>query len=242
MEFFTVGIPAATTVTALFYCFLGCALGTFVGMLPGIGALAAISLVLPVTFYLDPTVAVIMLAGIYYGAEYGGSTASILLNVPGTASNAVTCLDGYPLAKQGKAGVALMITAIGSFIGGSIGILLLMILSGVITRVALSFGPAEYFAAMLLGLLAASTIGGSSPFKGVAMVALGILLGTIGADVSTGVPRFDFGMFQLYDGISVAVLAMALFGVTETISSVNQQQERSAKMRVTLRSMLPTRQ
>jgi putative tricarboxylic transport membrane protein len=146
----------------------------FVGVLPGIGALAAISLLLPVTFYLDPTAAIVMLAGVYYGSAYGGSTASILLNLPGTPSSAVACLDGYPMSKQGRAGVALFMTTIASFVGGSIGILIMMLFSPMIAAAALQFGAAEYFAMMLLGLVAASTISIGSPIKGIAMVVLGL--------------------------------------------------------------------
>lgn len=241
MELFTIGFPTAFSAEALLYCFLGVFLGTFVGVLPGVGSLAAVSLLLPVSFYLDPTIALIMLSGVYYGAEYGGSTASILLNLPGTASNAITCLDGYPMTKQGRAGVALFITSVTSFLGGTIGILLLMSLSGWITQVALSFGPAEYFAAMLFGLLAAATIGQGPPTKGIAMVVAGLLLGTVGAEVNTGVRRFDFGYFELFDGISIAIVAMALFGVSEIIASVNSPGATQDRVSVSLRSMIPTR-
>ena len=153
-----IGVDTAITPTNLLYCFIGVFLGTFFGVLPGIGSLAAVSMLLPVTFYLEPTTALVMLAGVYYGAEYGGSTASILLNLPGTPSNAVTCLDGYPMTQQGRAGVALLTTTIASFIGGTVGILALFAFAPLIVQFALVFGPAEYFALMVFGLVAAATV------------------------------------------------------------------------------------
>src|SRR5690606_19045853 len=157
----------------------------------------------------------VMLAGIFYGAEYGGSIASILLNLPGTTSSAVTCLDGNPMAKQGRAGVALLVTAVSSFVGGTIGILAIMLLSGVIAQFALSFGPADYCSAMLLGLIAASTMTQDLPVKSVSTVVLGLLLGCIGADVETGIARYTFGSMSLYDGLSIVAMAMGLFGIPE---------------------------
>ena len=235
------GFFIALSLHNLAYCFFGVLVGTALGVLPGIGSLAAVSMLLPITFYLDPTTALIMLAGVYYGTEYGGSTASILLNLPGTPANAVTCLDGYPLAQQGRAGVALFMTTIGSFIGGSIGILFLMFLSPLIVNFALAFGPAEYFAIILFGLIAAGAIVSGSPIKGMAMVVLGVLLGTIGSDINSGVFRFHMGMLELYDGISIVVLAMGLFGVAEVIASINRQTGEAFKTRISLRSMLPAR-
>jgi putative tricarboxylic transport membrane protein len=240
MEFFTIGLSTAFSAQNLFYCFLGVFLGTFIGVLPGIGSLTAIALLLPVSFYLDPITAIIMLAGVYYGAEYGGSTASILLNLPGTPSNAITCLDGYPMAKQGRAGVALFMTSIASFVGGCIGILLLIFLTQPIVTLALSFSSAEMFAAMTFGLLGASTIGQGAPIKGVAMVLTGVLLGMVGIDLDTGRPRYTFGLLELYDGIHIAILAMGLFGVAEIIFSVNNVRPNFLG-RVTLRSMVPRR-
>lgn len=241
MELFNIGFPTAFSLENLLYCFLGVFLGTFVGVLPGIGALAAVSLLLPVTFYLDPITALVMLGGVYYGTEYGGSTASILLNLPGTASNAVTCIDGYPMAQQGRAGVALFVTTIASFIGGGFGILVIMFLAPSVASAALAFGPAEYFAAMTFGLIAAATIGQGSVIRGLSMVVLGLVLGSIGADVHTGIIRYSFGMSELYDGISIIVLAMGLFGVAEVIASVRNQSLGQSVARVTLRSMIPTK-
>ncbi|TVR07305.1 MAG: tripartite tricarboxylate transporter permease [Salinarimonadaceae bacterium] len=241
MEFFTVGFPVAFSLENLFYCFFGVFLGTFIGVLPGIGALTAIAMLLPVSFYLDPTTGIILLAGVYYGAEYGGSTAAILLNLPGTPSNAVTALDGYPMTKNGRAGIALLMTSVASFVGGSIGILALTFLTQPIVSLALSFSSAEMFAAMTLGLIAAATIGQGSPIKGVAMVLVGMLLGSIGIDLDTGRPRFTFGMMELFDGVSIAILAMGLFGVSELIASVNSGGS-GYRGKITLRSMVPSRE
>lgn len=211
------GFATVLQPTNFLFCFLGVFAGTLIGVLPGIGALAAISILLPITFYMDPTPAIIMLAGIFYGAQYGGSTASILMNLPGTAANAVTCLDGYPLSKSGKAGVALFVTTITSFIGGSFAILVLMFLAPVLARFALSFGAAEYFAVMFFALVAGSTMASGSIYKGLAMVVLGVLLGTVGMDMQTAYPRFQFGLRELSDGINLVAVAMGLFGISEIL-------------------------
>ena len=242
MELFTIGFPTALTPQNLLYCFAGVFLGTFVGVLPGIGGLTAISLLLPLSFYLDPISALILLAGIYYGAEYGGSTASILLNLPGTASNAVTCLDGYPMTRNGRAGPALFITSIGSFVGGTLGILVLMALAPALVSLALSFGAAEYLAAMLLGLIAAGTIGRGRPVKSIAMVFVGVALGLVGIDVNSGERRFTYGFFELFDGIPLVVIAMGLFGMSEVIGSIGAIKFVSEARKITLRSMIPSRQ
>ncbi len=235
------GFETALSPTNLLYCFIGVFLGTFIGVLPGIGALAAVSMLLPVTFYLPPTTALVMLAGVYYGAEYGGSIASILLNLPGTPSAAVTCLDGHPMAQQGRAGVALFMTTIASFIGASLGIVALTAFAPILAKVTLAFGPAEYFAVMVLGLLAASAISQGSPVKGIAMVVLGLLLGCVGTDINSGEARFTFGYFPLLDGISLIALAMGLFGISEVIASINTTNAEILKEKITFRSMLPTR-
>lgn len=236
-----VGLQTAMQPTNLLFCLLGVTLGTFIGVLPGVGTLAALAMLLPITFHLEPLQALIMLAGAYYGTEYGGSTASILLRLPGSPSNAITCLDGYPMAQKGRAGIALLLTGLASFVGGSIAIVLTMIMAPAISRIALAFGPAEYCAVMIFGLVAAATIAQGAPIKGVAMVILGLLLSTIGMDINSGVPRFAFGVIDLYDGIGLAALAMGLFGVSELIASVNARDHTPANMKVTLRSMLPTR-
>lgn len=234
------GFQHAFSIESLLYCFLGVLLGTFIGVLPGIGSLAAVAMLLPISYHLEPLSALVMLAGVYYGSEYGGSTASILLNLPGSPSSAVTCLDGYPMAKQGRAGIALFTTTAASFVGAVIGIILLAAFAGPLASVANSFGAAEFFAIMLLGLIAAATIGRSSPIKGVSMVFAGMLLGCVGTDLNTGVDRFTFGIFELFDGISIVALAMGLFGFTEIIASVYNPHG-AADGKVTLRSMLPTR-
>lgn len=237
------GFQTAFSLQNLMYCFIGVFLGTFVGVLPGIGALATISMLLPLTFYVPPTTALIMLAGIYYGTQYGGSTASILMNLPGTPSSAVTCLDGYPMSNNGRAGVALFVTTLASFIGGSIGIVILTLFSPALAEVALAFGPAEYFAMMLLGLVAASTLSQGSPVKGIAMVLVGLCLGMVGTDVQTGQQRYTFGIPELSDGFNLVAIAMGLFGVGEVIASVNKirDQKADSRQKITFRSMVPTR-
>jgi len=235
------GLNAALEPNVLMYCFLGVFLGTFVGVLPGIGPLAAISLLLPITYYIEPTAAIVMLAGVYYGAEYGGSTASILLNLPGTTANAITCLDGHPMAKQGRAGVALFMTTIASLVGGLVGVMALVMFSHAIVEIGLKFGPAEYFALMVLGLIAASTLASGSPAKGLAMVVLGLLLGTVGTDINSGMPRFDFGIPKMMDGLSLVVIAMGLFGISEIVNSITVKREAKVTQKVTLRSMIPTK-
>lgn len=216
------GFSVALSLTNIFYCFLGALLGTLVGVIPGLGVLAAISMLFPLTFHLEPTTALIMLAGIWYGTTYGGSTASILLNLPGTPANAVTCLDGYPMAKQGRGGVALFMTTVASFFGASFGIILLTLFTPVIAEYALRFGSAEYFALMLMGLVAASTISEGSAIKGLAMVVLGIIIGLVGMDTQSATVRFSFGVLGLLEGVSLIALAMGVFGVAEIIMSVRR--------------------
>ena len=237
------GFGQAVSPQALLYCLIGVSLGTFVGVLPGIGALTTIALCLPLTFHLDPLLGLIMLAGIFYGAQYGSSTASILLNVPGSAPAAVTCLDGYPMTRQGRAGVALFITTIASFIGGSLAIILLIFFAPVLAQVAIGFSAADYFAIMLLALTAASTLGVGSPLKGLSMVVLGLILGLVGTDINSGQFRFTFGIAALADGINLVALAMGLFGVTEILGNVcGGELPRLENTRVNLKSMLPTRE
>jgi putative tricarboxylic transport membrane protein len=236
------GLDVVLNPGTLLYCFAGVFLGTLVGVLPGIGAMATISLLLPVTYHVPATTAIVMLAGVYYGAQYGGSTASILLNLPGTPSSAVTCLDGYPMAKQGRAGVALFITTIGSFVGSMLGILVLVLFTPAIAELGLRFGSAEYFAMMLLGLVAASALTAGSAAKGLGMVALGLLLGTVGTDINSGQPRFDFGVAELSDGLNLVALAMGVFGIAEVISSINRVHPSDVKEPINLRTLTPTRQ
>ena len=235
------GLGVALQPAVLAYCLLGVTLGTFIGVLPGIGAMAAISLLLPITFYITPEAALIMLAGVYYGAQYGGAVASILLRLPGTPQSAVTTLDGYPLAQQGRAGVALFVSMVSSFIGSVLGIVVLVVLAGWLSRAATAFGAADYAAMMILGLVAASTIGSDRPAKAFAMVTLGLILGCVGTDVNSGAQRFTFGMTELMDGINLVALAMGLFGVAEVIGNIRNAERQAAPERVTFRQMMPTR-
>ena len=239
---FALGFETAFSAQNLFYCFAGVFLGTFIGVLPGIGALATIALLLPITFHIPATAALVMLAGVYYGAQYGGSTASILLNLPGTPAAAVACLDGYPMTKQGRAGIALFMTTVASFFGATLGIVILVGFGPVISELGLKFGPAEYFSMMVLGLVAAATLSQASPVKGIAMVILGLLLGLVGTDVNSGVARFTFGQAELYDGISLVAIAMGLFGVAEVVASIDRTRRgRVERGAITLRSMIPKR-
>jgi TctA family transporter len=237
------GFSVALSPDALFICLVGVTLGTLIGILPGIGPIAGISLLLPLTFHLGPTEAIIMLAGMYYGAQYGGSTASILLNLPGTASSSVTCLDGYPMSRNGRGGAALFLTTISSFVGGTFAILLMVVFSPTLARLALQFGSTEYAAMMVLGLLAAATLSTSGPIKGVAMVALGLLIGLIGADPETGLPRFTFGQLNLLDGINIVIVAMGLFGVSEVLVNLMRPEVRITDPKAySMGAMMPTRE
>lgn len=235
------GISFVTQPEVLVYCLLGVVLGTFVGVLPGIGAMAAISLLLPITYYITAEAALIMLAGVYYGAQYGGAVASILLRLPGTPQSAVTTLDGYPMAQSGRAGVALFTAMVSSFTGSIIGILVLVVLANWLSRAATAFGAADYAAMMILGLVAASTIGSSRPAKGFAMVTLGLLLGCIGTDVNSGTQRFTFGQTEFLDGINLVALAMGLFGVSEVIANVRNPDRQGVAERIGLRRLMPRR-
>lgn len=235
-----IGLATALSPANLAYCFLGVFLGTVIGVLPGVGPLAAISMLFPITFHLDPTAALIMLAGIWYGTAYGSSTAAILINVPGTASSAVTSLDGYPMAKQGRAAVALFMAAIASFVGGTVGIILMMLFSPLIVVFALQFGSAEYFSLMVLGLIAASSITDNSIMKSVAMTIVGIIFGTVGMDIYTGAERFTFGIIELDEGIGLVPLAMGLFGVTEVMCNLRSAPLSPHSRKIRVRDMIPT--
>lgn len=235
------GLMVALQPENLLYCFLGVTLGTFIGVLPGIGSMAAIAMILPLTFYLDPTAALVMIAGVYYGAEYGGSVASILMNIPGTPSSSITCIDGYPMAREGRAGVALFTSAIASFGGGMIGMVVMAVLSPVLARLALNFGPTEYFAVILLGLVAASAVSNGSPVKGVAMVVAGLMLGTIGVDITTGAERFTMGIPEMRDGVSLVIVAMGLFGVGELIVSIKANASGAHQNRIDYKHFYPSR-
>lgn len=237
------GFAIAFSVQSLSYCLLGVTLGNIVGVLPGVGILSTIAMLLPITYYLEPTHAIIMLAGIYYGAAYGGSTASILLNLPGTSSSAITCLDGYPMTKQGRAGVALLVTTIASFVGSLVGLVILALFAPPLAAIALRFSAPEYFSLMMLGLIAATMLASDVPFRGLVMVSLGLVFGLVGIDVNTGVPRFTFGTTRLLDGISLVAVALGLFGLPEILANAGSRITPKLKAKdITLRSMLPTRE
>ena len=221
-----IGFGVALTLQNLFYCFGGVLLGTLIGVLPGIGPVPTIAMLLPITYALPPVSALIMLAGIYYGAQYGGSTTAILVNLPGEASSVVTCLDGYQMARQGKAGKALAIAAIGSFIAGTFATLLVAAFAPPLAEVALKFGPAEYFSLMVLGLIAAVVLASGSLVKAIGMIVLGLLLGIIGTDVNSGLQRYSFGIAELSDGIGFVVVAMGLFGFAEIIVNLEHTEHR----------------
>jgi putative tricarboxylic transport membrane protein len=211
----------------LFFCFLGVMLGTLIGVLPGIGPTATIAMLLPLTFSLSPVSALIMLAGIYYGAQYGGSTTAILVNLPGEPASVVTCLDGYRMARQGRAGPALATAAIGSFVAGSFATVIVAIFAPPLAEVALKFGPPEYFSLMVLGLVAATVLAHGSLLKAIAMVLLGLLFGLVGADVTSGVLRFTFGIPEIADdGISFIVVAMGVYGITEIVTNLEMKEQR----------------
>jgi len=235
------GIALALAPDKLLHCFLGVFIGTLTGVLPGVGSLAAVALLLPVSFHLDPTTALIFLAGVYYGAEYGGSITSILLNLPGTSSTAVTCLDGHPLARAGKAGTALLLTALASFVGGAAGIIALTVLAPSLAGFARHLVSVDYFAIMTFALVASATISRGSALKGLAMVVVGLMLGCVGLDLETGILRFAFGWYALYDGLGLVAIAMGLFGLSEIMLSLATTRGVPARPDVSLRSMRPTR-
>lgn len=235
------GFAVALSPTNLLFCCVGVFVGTLIGVLPGLGAIAAVSVLLPVTFHLEPTTALVMLSGIYYGAQYGGSTASILLNLPGTPASAVTCLDGYPMALQGRAGVALLATTVASFVGSTLGIVALAAFAPALANIALAFGPADFFAVMLLGLVVSVTVAQGPPLNGLAMVCIGVLLGLAGADMETGTLRYTFGLDGLMDGFNLVAIAMGFFGIAEVIGSIEEARTRGRPNRVKFADMLPTR-
>ncbi|TMH43767.1 MAG: tripartite tricarboxylate transporter permease [Betaproteobacteria bacterium] len=207
-------------------CFVGVFVGTLIGVLPGIGPVATMSILFPVTYAMTPTASIIMMAGIYYGAMYGGSTTSILANIPGEAASVVTCLDGYQMARQGRARPALGIAAIGSFFAGCVSTVIIALFAPPLAEVALKFGPAEYFSLMVLGLIAATVLAHGSLIKAIAMVILGLLLGLVGTDVNSGVARFSFGVSELSDGIGFVSVAMGVFGFAEIINNLEQKEQR----------------
>jgi putative tricarboxylic transport membrane protein len=235
------GFGTAATALNLFYCLAGVFLGTAIGVLPGLGPVATIAMLLPVTFGLEPVTALIMLAGIFYGAQYGGSTTAILVNLPGESSSVVTALDGYKMARQGRAGIALATAAIASFFAGTICTFLIALAAPPLSEVALQFGPADYFSLMVLGLVASIVLASGSLLHALGMIILGLLLGLIGTDVNSGLARFSFDLPELADGVSFVVIAMGVFGLGEIIANLHDQSERSlALTRIT--GLMPTRE
>lgn len=233
------GLQVAITPTNLLFCFIGALLGTLVGVLPGIGPAATVALLLPITFTMSPETSVIMLAGIYYGAQYGGSTTAILINLPGEASSAVTAIDGYQMARQGRAGAALGIAAIGSFIAGSFATLVIAWFAEPLTTVALKFGPAEYFSLILLGLVASTALAHGSVLKALAMIVLGMLLGLVGTDVNSGQLRYTFGVGELADGLGIVAIAVGVFGIAEIFRNLEDEQEREVGVK-TVSGLMPS--
>jgi TctA family transporter len=220
------GFSTALSFANLAYAFAGVLIGTLIGVLPGIGPIATLAMLLPTTYALEPTSALIMLAGIYYGAQYGGSTTAILVNLPGESSSVVTCIDGYQMARRGRAGAALATAALGSFFAGTVGTLILASLAGPMVELAFKFGPAEYFSLMVLGLIGAVVLASGSLIKAIAMIVLGLLLGLVGTDVNSGVARFNFDVPELADGIGFVAVAMGVFGFAEIIANLEHKGER----------------
>ena len=233
------GFATAVSPTNLLLCFMGCLVGTLIGVLPGVGPIATIAMLMPLTFKFDPTGALIMLAGIYYGAQYGGSTTAILINVPGEATSVVTVLDGHAMARSGRAGAALGIAALGSFAAGTVATIFIALLGEPMTRLALLFGPADYFALMVLGLSLAIMLARGSVLKALIMIVLGLLLSTVGQDLETGRERLTLGVASLADGIDFAVLAMGVFGIAEIVRNLENPETRSV-IKATIGRLLPT--
>jgi len=234
------GFGVAFQGTNLMWSFFGVLVGNLIGVLPGMGALSAISILLPLTYAMHPVPAILMLAGIFYGSQYGGAIGAILLNLPSHPPHAVTCLDGYPMTRAGKGGTALGITMISSFFAASFGILVMIFASPLLVAVAFKFGPAEIFSIMLLGLLAGSTMSRGSPLKGVAMTLFGLLCGVVGTDVNSGTFRFSFGVPELSDGLELTAIAMGLFGVADFLLNVNRMQSISINTTLRIRDMRPS--
>ncbi|MBV8247935.1 MAG: tripartite tricarboxylate transporter permease [Comamonas sp.] len=236
------GFGVAFTFQNLIYCFVGCLLGTLIGVLPGIGPVATIAMLLPATYALPPVAALIMLAGIYYGAQYGGSTTAILVNLPGESSSVVTVIDGYQMARKGRAGPALAAAGIGSFFAGCVGTVILAAFAPPLTEVAFKFGPAEYFSLMTLGLIGAVVLASGSLLKAIAMIVLGLLLGMVGTDVNSGVARYSFDIPELTDGIDFVVIAMGVFGYGEIISNLAQPEDEREVFAAKVSGLMPSKE
>ncbi len=234
------GFSTASSLENLFFCLIGVLLGTLIGVLPGIGATATIAMLLPITFQLEPVSSLIMLAGIYYGAQYGGSTTAILINMPGESSSAVTALDGYQMARRGRAGAALAIAALGSFFAGTVSTFLVAIFAPPLTKVALQFGAAEYFSLMVVGLVSSIALASGSIVKALAMVVLGLLLGLVGTDIYSGAPRFNLGITEFSDGLNFVAVAVGVFGIAEILRNLEGEKNRTVLIsKVT--GLLPTK-
>jgi putative tricarboxylic transport membrane protein len=240
LQFLAAGFAAALSPANLTFALIGCILGTLIGVLPGLGPAAGTAILIPLTFKLDPTGAIIMLSAIYYGAMYGGTITSVLINVPGEAASVITCIDGYEMGKQGRAGTALGIAAIGSFIGGSIAATALVVVATPLSRFALSFGPPEFFALLLVGLCLVTSLAGRSLTAGVLMTVLGLLLAMIGIDPVRGAPRFTFGVPDLYDGVGFIPVVMGLFGIGEIL--ITLERRLGSVLRTKLTGLLPSRE
>jgi putative tricarboxylic transport membrane protein len=238
----SIGFGVAFTPINLLYCFIGCVLGTSIGVLPGIGPTATIAMLLPATYALPPVSALIMLAGIYYGSQYGGSTTAILVNLPGEASSVVTTIDGYQMARQGRAGPALAAAGLGSFFAGCVGTLILAAFAAPLTEVAFKFGPAEYFSLMILGLIGAVVLASGSLIKAIGMILLGLLLGLVGTDVNSGVARYSFDIPELTDGIGFIAIAMGVFGYGEIISNLGKHESEREVFTAEVHGLFPTKE
>ena len=242
LQHLATGFGVAFTAQNLLYCFIGCLLGTLIGVLPGIGPVATIAMLLPATYALPPVAALIMLAGIYYGAQYGGSTTAILVNLPGESSSVVTVIDGYQMARAGRAGPALAAAGIGSFFAGCAGTLILAAFAPPLAEMAIHFGPAEYFSLMVLGLIGAVVLASGSLLKAVGMIVLGLLLGVVGTDVNSGTVRFAFDVPELIDGIGFVAIAMGVFGYGEIIANLSRPEEEREVFSAKVQGLLPTRE
>jgi TctA family transporter len=242
LQHLAVGFTTALSLQNLLYAFFGAVLGTLIGVLPGLGPIATIAMLLPSVYALDTAPALIMLAGIYYGAQYGGSTTAILINLPGESSSVVTAIDGYKMARQGRAGAALAAAGLGSFFAGCVGTVIIAAFAPPLTELAFKFGPAEYFSLMVLGLIGAVVLASGSLIKAISMIILGLLLGQINTDVISGVPRYSFGIPELTDGIGFVAIAMGVFGFAEIISNLARPAERRMIFTKDVKGLWPTKQ
>ena len=242
IEHLSLGLQVAFTAQNLLYAFLGCLLGTLIGVLPGLGPVATIAMLLPTTYALPPTAALIMLAGIYYGAQYGGSTTAILVNLPGESSSVVTVIDGYQMARKGRAGPALASAALGSFFAGCVGTLVIAAFAPPLTEVAFKFGPAEYFSLMVLGLIGAVVMASGSLLKAITMILVGLAFGLVGTDVNSGVARYSFDIPELTDGISFVAIAMGIFGYGEIIANLSVPTHQREVFTDKVTGLMPTKE